>query len=71
MLLPIEGDRCPQANVLIGLFPMWRFRCGYTVSKVTYDSIALVHETSVLHYKDDLTFTFTEEVAPYGEPNIL
>ncbi|CAM9860072.1 unnamed protein product [Ascophyllum nodosum] len=36
-------------------------KCGYTVSKVDQDSVALVHETSKLHYKDDLSFTVTSK----------
>lgn len=36
-------------------------RCGYTVSKVANGSVRLVHETSVKHYKDDLTFTLTDK----------
>lgn len=38
-----------------------RRRCGYTVSKVANGSVKLVHETSVKHYKDDLTFTLTDK----------
>lgn len=37
-------------------------RCGYTVSKVTNGKLSLVHETSVQHYKDDLTFTLSDKV---------
>lgn len=37
-------------------------RCGYTVSKVSNGKAEFVHETSVKHYKDSLTFTFTEKV---------
>lgn len=36
-------------------------RCGYTVSKVANGSVKLVHETSVKHYKDDVTFTLTDK----------
>eukprot|EP00752_Nemacystus_decipiens_P007034 g6310.t1 len=35
-------------------------KCGYTVSKVANGSVKLVHETSVKHYKDDLTFTLND-----------
>lgn len=38
------------------------FRCGYTVSKVGDGSLEFVHETSVKHYKDTLTFTFADKV---------
>lgn len=38
------------------------YRCGYTVSKVANGKLSLVHETSVKHYKDDLTFTLTDKV---------
>lgn len=36
-------------------------KCGYTVSKVSNGKAEFVHETSVKHYKDSLTFTFTEK----------
>ncbi|CAM9253471.1 unnamed protein product [Scytosiphon promiscuus] len=32
-------------------------KCGYTVGKVVDGSVEFVHETSVKHYKDSLTFT--------------
>lgn len=31
------------------------------MSKVANGSVKLVHETSVKHYKDDLTFTLTDK----------
>lgn len=31
------------------------------MSKVANGSVRLVHETSVKHYKDDLTFTLTDK----------
>ncbi|CAM9111138.1 unnamed protein product [Hapterophycus canaliculatus] len=36
-------------------------KCGYTIEKVLDGSVELVHETSVKHYKDSLTFTLTEK----------
>eukprot|EP00904_Undaria_pinnatifida_P005937 jgi/Undpi1/2473/HiC_scaffold_13.g05852.m1 len=36
-------------------------KCGYTVSKVGDGSLEFVHETSVKHYKDTLTFTFADK----------
>lgn len=42
--------------------PGFFFRCGYTVSKVSNGRAEFVHETSVKHYKDNLTFTFAKKV---------
>ncbi|CBN77358.1 conserved unknown protein [Ectocarpus siliculosus] len=36
-------------------------KCGYTVEDVADGNVKLVHETSVKHYKDDITFTLTDK----------